>query len=245
MKIFIRHAIRYTMKPSPRRRRRFLLTFGCVWLLMAAGCHSGQPRNFSGLVNNLLNKFHPHKKPITLEAARMFDVSHPDVQRAAIAWMARQKFGHEPVYMKAYALAATAPSPLVRGQALLALGTSGQAAVAPTLVRGLADTSSFVRLCAAMALTHVNNPVAIPALLAHLRKDSNSQVRVYCAEALAPYKNRRVLQGLIAALDDRNVAVVQAAWNDLRSQTGRKFPQHARPWRRWLRSQKLRLSAAQ
>ncbi len=217
----------------------------CVLLALvlvgfSAGCSSdsdnGKSTSFNGTMQGWLNKITGHgKKPLTYEAAQMFNSDDPDAQRAAIAYVSTQKFGHDKAYMKAYQLAATAPNPMVRGQALMALGTSGDPSVAPTLITGLSDPFNFVRMCAAMGLTHVMSPLAMAPLRDRLATDSDIQVRVYCAQALGMYHAQPVLRSLIDALDNRNVAVVQAAWDSLHRLTGQSLPQHPGPWRTWLK----------
>lgn len=206
----------------------------------SAGCSSdsdnGKSTGFNGTMQGWLDKITGHgKKPLTYEAAQMFNSDDPDAQRAAIAYVSTQKFGHDKAYMKAYQLAATAPDPMVRGQALMALGTSGDPSIAPTLITGLSDPSNFVRMCAAIGLTHVMNPVAVAPLRDRLAADTDIQVRVYCAQALGMYHAQPVLRSLIDALDNRNVAVVQAAWDSLHRLTGQNLPQHPGPWRTWLK----------
>ncbi len=212
--------------------------------MLLAGCSSGNndPQNFNSLVQNWMKRMQGGHSVVT-QARNLFATENPDTQRAAIAWMSRQKWGHEKPYMDAYRLAENSPSPLVRGQALLALGTSGQPSVAPDLQRGLTDPSQFVRLCAVMAATYVHNPILIPDLITRLHHDSNAQVRIYAAEALKPYKTRLVIETLINALDDSNVAIVQAAWDDLTFQTGQKFPQHSGPWQLWLQAHRQEFRA--
>lgn len=212
--------------------------------MMLAGCSSGNsdPQNFNSLVQNWIKHVQGGHSVVN-QARNLFATDNPDTQRAAIAWMSKQKWGHEKPYMDAYRLAESSPSPLVRGQAILALGTSGQAAVAPDLQRALSDKSKFVRLCAAMAAGYVTNPVMIPDLIKCVQSDSDAQVRISAVEALKAYKTRLVVETLINALDDRNVAIVQAAWDDLTVQTGQKFPQHSGPWQRWLQTHRSEFSA--
>ena len=150
---------------------------GLVLLSSAlAGCSgsSSKPQNLNTFVNSILEHF-KGKSPVA-QTRRMFDTSDADQRMAGMAWLARQKYGHDKPYMRAYKLLTTDPNPLVRGEAMIALGTSHQPAVAPTLLLGLQDKSKFVRLCAAMGLTYVNNPTAIGPLLKHLRHDPDMQV---------------------------------------------------------------------
>lgn len=226
-----------TVSGSPRRVAVCMLPLCMIGLLILAGCWSNndnEPRNFNTLVQSWINHIHGGNSVVN-QARNLFDTQNPDTQREAIAWMADQKWGHEKPYMDAYRLAESSPSPLVRGQALLALGTSGEPGVAPDLQRGLNDKSKFVRLCAAMAAGYINNPILIPDLVHCLQNDADAQTRVYAVQALKPYKTQLVIETLIRALDDRNVAIVHAAWDDLTVQTGQKFPEHSGPWNHWLR----------
>jgi HEAT repeat protein len=228
-----------------RRRHTALLLAGAAMIGLAAGCSSSSPSdqdqsdNFNSFMQGMLSDMHlgSSKSPIN-EAQNLFDVNDPDVQREAIAWMSEQNYGHNPPYMKAYKLAADgATSPLVQGQAMIALGTSGDPTTAMTLLEGLGSSSDFVRMCAAMGLTYINNPIAAPALIDHMEHDSDQQVRIFCAQALKPYKTREVITTLIDALDDQNVAVVQTAWDDLTAQTGQNLSSDdSDAWRAWFNS---------
>jgi len=225
-------------------RRTPLYAAMVILLGLLGGCSSSsssgpqdQSDQFNSFMQGLLGDLHlgGHKESVVTEAQNLFDVTDPDVQREAIAWMADQSYGHTAPYMKAYELAATgASSPLVQGQAMIALGTSGDPSTAMTLVTGLGSDSSFVRMCSAMGLTYINNPLVIPALIDHLQHDPDSQVRIYCAQALKPYKTREVITTLIDTLDDQNVAVVQFAWDDLTAQTGQNLSSDdSDAWRAW------------
>ncbi len=180
----------------------------------------------------------PFMAPQTQQnARRLFNATNPDARRAAIAYFSRQPYGHRAPYMAAYRLLTTDPNPLVRGQALLALGTSRQPSVAPYLIKGLHDKTEFVRRDAAVALEHVQAPAAVPTLLHLLATDPSSQVRATCALALHRYDQRRVVRGLINALDDHSIAVARFAWDSLRRLTGQNYPLYAAPWLRWFRAQ--------
>ena len=237
-----------SQKTSQGLMRRVLVTavvpMSMVGLMFLAGCWSdsgSEPKNFNSLVQSWIKHVQGGHSVVN-QARNLFDTTNPDTQRQAIAWMAKQKWGHEKPYMDAYRLAESSPSPLVRGQAMLALGTSGEPAVAPDIQRGLADKSKFVRLCAAMAAGYINNPILMPDLVQCLENDKDAQTRVFAAEALKPYKTRLVIETLINALDDRNVAIVQAAWDDLTVQTGQKFPQHSGPWQKWMHEHRSQFS---
>ena len=168
-------------------------------------------------------------------ASEMFDATNPDARRIAIATISDKKWGHQPPYMRAYRTLANDPDPLVRGQAMRALGGSHQADVADVLIRGLGDRVAQVRVDASAAASDVTNPLLVPPLLEHLRNDTDTQVRINCAQALRPYTGRQdVLNGLIHALDDSDAAVVYWAHLRLQQMTGQQIPPDARTWLQWL-----------
>src|SRR5271170_3852466 len=167
---------------GPRRMPLFAAVVILLGLL--GGCSSSDSSTnpddqYNSFMQGLLSDLHlGPKKSVVNEAQNLFDVNDPDMQREAIAWMSDQSYGHTAPYMKAYQLAATgSDSPLVQGQAMIALGTSGDPSTAMTLLLGLGSDSSFVRMCAAMGLTYIDNPIVAPALIDHLQHDPDSQVR--------------------------------------------------------------------
>jgi hypothetical protein len=207
-------------------------------LLLLAGCASSQqgedlnviiPRTFSQLNGTT-----------AIDAAQnLFNSANPDARRIAIVTLSHKKWGHEPPYMKAYTMLATDPDPLVRGQAMRALGSSHQPAVGPTLAKGLADPDPQVRIDAAAAAGEITSPALIAPLLNVLKNDPDAQARVNAAQALGAYGDRNdVLSGLIHALDDADAAVVH--WSELRlkQMTGQDIPPNTRSWLEWLQAQK-------
>ena len=75
-------------------------------------------------------------------ASNLFNVTSPDERRDAIAYLQTKPYGHEPPYMKAYEILTTDPHPMVRGQAMLALGTSHQVEAVSYLIKGLNDSDA-------------------------------------------------------------------------------------------------------
>jgi len=165
-------------------------------------------------------------------AGDLFNATNPDARRIAVAYISTKKWGHEPPYMKAYhMLATTDPDALVRAQALRALGTSHQPAVADDLIKGLENTNPIIRRDAAAAMDDVINPSQIDPLLEHLKNDADAQSRINCARALAHYPHEaRVVRGLVEALDDSDVAVVNRAWQSLQATTGQTRTVERRDW---------------
>ncbi|MEI8195011.1 MAG: HEAT repeat domain-containing protein, partial [Phycisphaerae bacterium] len=124
-------------------------------LLAGAGCNSsGEDLNV--MIPKMIDKW---KGPSNIDAAAdLFNATNPDARRIAVAHISMKKWGHEAPYMKAYHVLATSdPNPMVRGQALRALGTSHQPAVAEDLLTGLANPDVNVRRDATAAMCDVGN----------------------------------------------------------------------------------------
>lgn len=217
------------------RPRRAIAQLGFTALIAAAlaGCSSHHATFNQALPTLFRGLSGPNPKTA---ARRLFSTTSPDDRRAAIAYFSRQKYGFQAPYMAAYELLTTDPDALVRGQAILALGRSREHRVGPYLVRALHDKSKIVRLDAAVALQSVVTLAAVSPLIGHLHNDSSADVRANCAMALELYQRPRVVHALIDALDDRNMAVVQFAWESLTNLTGRRFPRDSKPWLRWYRA---------
>jgi HEAT repeat protein len=175
----------------------------------------------------------------TEAAANMFNATSPDERRDAIAYLEKQKYGHEPPYMRAYEILTTDPHPMVRAQAIRALGSSKNPAIIRYLIdgttgkTGLKDPVPEVRRDAAQAMLQVITDEAIPPLVEGLEKDSDEQVRVACARALRNAHSPVAIRALITALDDRNAAVVYWAHESLMINTGNKFDYDRTAWLTW------------
>ncbi len=198
-------------------------------LTLLPGCSHDD--NFNDVIPGMLNG---GQSP-TNAAGDLFDPSSSDRRRAAIAYLNNKKWGHEAAYMKAYNMLATYPDPLVKGQAMRALGESGNPEVAAVLIKGLDDDSEIVRQDASAAAHKINNEKLIDPLIAHLRKDTDLQTRINCAQALDKYRTPRVFMFLAAALDDNDPAVVYWAWDNLSKATGQcGLPKDCKAWQEWL-----------
>lgn len=216
-------------------KARLALTNGRIWLGMLmvgtavwAGCgSSGDDLNV--MIPKMIDKW---KGPSNVDAAGdLFNATNPDARRIAVAHISQKEWGHEPPYMKAYHVLATSdPDPMVRAQALRALGTSGQPNVAEDLISGLGHADPQVRRDAAAAMCDITNPVLVDPLLEHLKNDVDAQTRINCAQALGKYFDRRVIMALADALDDRDVAVELKALGSLKAITGKDLGQERGPW---------------
>jgi HEAT repeat protein len=216
--------------------------------LLLAGCEdmfSPTPsRDFNELIPRMMgaiNKGTPEEN-----AAALSNVTSPDERRDAIAYLQTRPWGHEPAYMRAYELLTTDPHPMVRAQAMRALGTSYQAPAGDFLVRGLRDEDVQVRRDAACALVTTWNDSAIPALILHSHPQRNpnanppdgepdEQVRIFCVRALAHFNTPEVALALINAMSDNDAAVVQYAQRSLVAVSGQNFSYDLRAWNNWYR----------
>jgi HEAT repeat protein len=204
---------------------------------LVAGCEDlfgggAPPRDWDELIPRLMGAA---KKDMTPEeAARaMFNVTSPDERRDAIAYLQTKPWGHEPPYIRAYELLSTDPHPMVRAQALLALGTSQQEAEAPYLIKGLKDNDVQVRRDAALGLTATWSEAASVPLAELVKKDTDEQVRILAARALAKTKTPDAYRALIDALNDRDAAVVKYAHDSLVASTGQDFSYNNKSWLQW------------
>ncbi|HVS72740.1 MAG TPA: HEAT repeat domain-containing protein [Phycisphaerae bacterium] len=210
----------------------------CLLPILLASCGGGGgagPRNFNELIPRLMGAVNSNQSP-ERAAANLFNVTSPDERRDAIAYLQTKNYGHRPPYMKAYTILATDPHPQVRGQALRALGTSGDPAIVPILVKGLDDPEASVRADAAAALDGTWSPAAEAALRTHLHDDADDQVKINCAHALRHFGTPTAIRALIDALDDRNAAVAYWAHESLLAITGQKMPVDTKIWLTWYQS---------
>jgi HEAT repeat protein len=121
--------------------------------------------------------------------------------------------------------------------AIRALAMHGSPEHAALAIEGLGAESRLVRWESARALQRFYSPDAAIPLLRRLdpKVEEDTQVREASARALGQYAEPRVVQGLIRALNDRQLAVNDAALASLRTLTGRDFAYDGRAWLAWTR----------
>jgi HEAT repeat protein len=216
------------------RARKIIFLAGMTWL---AGCSdigsgSGKPaRDFNELIPRMMGAL--DKSTPEEAAANLFNVTSPDERRDAIAFLETQKWGHDPPYMKAYQLLTTDPHPMVRAQAMRALGTSYQESSGTYLAKGLDDADVQVRRDAAYGLISTWNTAAFPKLQLHVREDPDEFVRGYCARALVHDSSSESIHALIGALSDNDAAVAEFAHNSLVGITGQDLAYDPKAWLKW------------
>ena len=100
----------------------------CFAPLVLAACEDFGEKTPSRNFDELIPRFMGAAAKATPEdaASNLFNVTSPDERRDAMAYLETKPYGHQPPYMRAYEMLTTDPFPLVRAQAMRALGTSYQ-----------------------------------------------------------------------------------------------------------------------
>lgn len=206
-------------------------------------------------VGEALSSFLP---PTPGEAARgAFNVYDADVRRNSIALLSNAKFGGEEVYVRVYRImlgssdgtpvydAAPDPDATVRAVATQALGMHGSVDDVVLLVPRLRDDVAIVRWEAAKAMQRFHHESAVDPLMHILLRDEDVDVRQAAAYALGQYPQRRVLEVLVAALDDRDFGVVKEAQQAMQTLTGHDLGTDASEWLTWMSQNSTVLFAQQ
>lgn len=177
--------------------------------------------------------------PTPAEAATwMFDPYDSDRRFRGTVLLANAPFGGESVYLRGYEEHLGDPDSSVRAAAAFALGRHGGPEHVPKLIPLVGDGDRLVRLSAVRSLQRLHNPEAVPVLIERLDStvEDDVDIRAAAAHALGQYPERRVLQGLIAALRDNRLAVTRNAAASLRTLTGMDFGDDRREWFQWVAS---------
>ncbi|MBL8764676.1 MAG: HEAT repeat domain-containing protein [Phycisphaerae bacterium] len=147
-------------------------------------------------------------------------------------------FGGEGPYLKVYRQHLSDPDPAVRAVAARALGRHGAPEHVPLLAPLLDDEDRGVRFEAARSLQRLHNESGIDALVnaSDIRKEPDPDVRAEACTALGQYADPRVLNSLIASLDDEHLSVSMAALESLRTLTGQDLPDRPKDWLAWRES---------
>lgn len=158
--------------------------------------------------------------------------------------LANEAFANEPVYIKLFEDNLNDPEPSVRFAAARGLGTHGDPSHVPLLVKSLSDVDRLVRMESARSLQRLHNPVAIDPLINAMHEPDATRpkdpsepeaiVRAEAAIALGQYQEQKVVQALVAGLDDSELAVNQAALQSLQGLTGQDFQIDRAAWAEWL-----------
>jgi hypothetical protein len=210
----------------------FVLAFaaGCADTNRASGARFTGDESLLDLVN-----VGRRETPRQLIEAAMNEFK-PDERARGITELATRPFGADPVFVELYRRGLNDDDASVRAAAARALGLHGGAAYAAPVAELMTDEDDLVRWKAAIALQRLHDPAAVEPLIARLdeQAEQNVQVRTAAATALGQYAERRVLDALIDALDDPDLAVNAAAKQSLETLTGAERGYRPRSWVAWL-----------
>lgn len=166
------------------------------------------------------------------------DEFNADKRARGTAMLAYSKNGDDPKYVNyLYVKHLTDADSNVRATAAFALALHGTPDQAPMVAPLLKDSDRYVRRNAAIALQRLHNPAAIDKLMEATdpKNEPEPNVRAEAADALGQYAEPKVLQKLVAALDDVNLIVNKAAYTSLNTLTGQSLPPERKDWTNWLK----------
>ena len=188
-----------------------------------------------GSGESVLELFTP---PTPAEAAAWAtDPYDPDKRQRGVLLLAGASFGGERVYLNMYRLSLEDEDAGVRAAASRALALHGMVDDAPAIAALMRDDESvLVRREAARALQRIHNPEVVEALLAAAddAREEDGDVRAAATVALGQYREFRVVQGLIGALQDRLLRVNDGAVASLATLTGEDFGLDTAAWLAWV-----------
>lgn len=219
-----------------------LLALATAGLLTAAGCEALKPKqNVKG--ESIFENFAP---PTPQQAAAWaVDPYSPDKRFRGMLLIANAPWGGERVYVDMYVAALKDSDPSVRAVAVRALALHGEPEHVPLILEQLKDPDRLLRWEAVRALQRLHNPVAITPLIARLdiKNEMEAEVRAASAIALGQYDEGKVVDALISALDDRDLAVNDAARASLKILTGQDLGYDVREWVAWTKANSANLFA--
>jgi len=206
-----------------------------------AGCERGAILDFSGENGGansenttILTMF---SGPSPLQAVEWAsDTQDPDRRVRGTLLLANAPWGGEDVYLRLYRSHIEDEDAGVRAVAIRALSLHGTPDDVPVIIEQLDNGNDVVREEASRALQRLHARGAIVPLLRHsdIRDEDNWKVRQYSAVALGQYAERRVIDRLIDAMNDRELSVNRAAHRSLKILTGQDFGFEARTWLAWV-----------
>ena len=208
----------------------------CGSALCVMGCDTPRPTGAPGRPppQRLSDYF---RGPTPEEAAALaLDEFSADNRAIGVSLLSAEDFGGAGAYIDLYVDSARDEDAAVREAGIRALGRHGETTHAEILVEALSDENDSVRVAAARALQRIHSNTAVAPLIRATDPDTEtlSEVRAFAAGALGQYRQRRVLQALIAALDDRELAVNHNARKSLNTLTGQDFGLELGAWLDWL-----------
>lgn len=204
-----------------------------IFLLLAptTGCDTLQgARGAEGLFDLV--------KPATPEDAveAALDEYDPDRRYRGTAELANASFASADPYLRLFEDAARDTDAGVRQVGVRALGIHGTPEHVPLLIERLEDDEWLVRHEAARSLQRLHGDEAVVPLVERLDRENETvaAVRAEAAHALGQFPEQRVLQSLIQALGDPNLAVNHNTVLALEFLTGQNLGYEPAAWLAWL-----------
>lgn len=211
-------------------------------IAILTGCESLKPKkNVKG--ESIFENFAP---PTPQQAAAWaVDPYSPDKRFRGILLIANAPWGGERVYVDMYVAALKDQDPSVRAVAVRALALHGEPEHVPLILGQLKDPDRLLRWESVRALQRLHNPVAVAPLIDRLaiKNEPEAEVRAASAIALGQYAESKVVDALISALDDRDLAVNDAARASLKILTGQDQGYEVRDWVAWTKANNTSLFA--
>lgn len=228
--------------PSKSSALRAAIVAGLLFAGLA-GCGGRQPSD-KAESSSIIARFNDTPTP-QQAAAWAVDPFSADKRFRGLLLLANAPWGGERVYMDLYVAAIKDGDPSVRTAAIRALALHGGPEHVPLVVEQLDDSDRLLRWESARALQRLHNPAAVAPLLERLdiKKESEPEIRAAAAVALGQYPEARVVDALITAVDDRDLAVNHAALQSLRVLTGQDHGFDMRAWVGWAKDNKADLFA--
>lgn len=220
---------------GPRFISSLVLTAAGLSFVSISGCDAPD----LGLQKGSNSVFSAFSGPTPTEAADLaLDQYNANNRYRGTLLLSSATFAGEPVYMALFRDNIDDADPGVRAVSARAVARHGTPGDAELLIGLLQDADTSVRIEAARGLQRIHNPAAVPALLNALdmTKEPEAQVRFEAASALGQYPQTIVLEQLIAAFDDPNLAVNRNTLSSLRTLTGQDFGFEQRAWLEWYKA---------
>lgn len=178
-------------------------------------------------------------EPTAAEAVEMaLDKYDADKRYRGTLLLSTMPFAGEELYMKLFVDNAQDVDPGVRTAATRAVANHGGPEHVPLLIERLTDSDRLVRIEAARGLQRIHSAIAIGPLILSIDtgNESDPAVRSEAADALGQYAENKVLESLIASLDDTNLAVNSRTLSSLRTLTGQDYGFDRRAWLDWFKA---------
>ena len=163
------------------------------------------------------------------------DQDDPDRRREGVLLISNSTIGGEEVYVKLYQeYVQFEPDALTKAAAIRALARHGMPDDALLIQPHLKHENVQVRWEATKGLQRLHNPSVVQSLIEVLRdEDERAEIRAATAIALGQYPQDNVFQGLLSALNARELSVNDASEQSLNTLTGKSFRYNVRSWLRW------------